>query len=67
MIAIAVVVGIASQVVDVNLMVPRVMNALHGHDIWAEQVPAFWSWAAHLVFGLGLLVFPKIADRSDPG
>jgi hypothetical protein len=43
------------------------MNALHGHDIWAEQVPAFWSWAAHLVFGLGLLVFPKIADRSDPG
>ena len=34
------------------------MKALHGHDIWAEQVPAFWSWAAHVVFGVGLAVFP---------
>jgi len=63
LIATAAVVGLASQVVDVNLILPPVMNALHGHNIWAEQVPAFWSWAAHLVFGLGLLVFPKIASR----
>ena len=51
--------GLVSQVVDVNLVLPAAMKALHGHDIWAEQVPAFWSWAAHLVFGLGLAVFPS--------
>jgi hypothetical protein len=52
--------GLASQIIDVNLVVPAAMKALHGHDIWAEQVPAFWSWAAHLVFGLGLSVFPWV-------
>lgn len=51
-------VGLLSQLVDVSLVVPAAMNALHGHDIWAEQVPSFWSWAAHLVFGLALVVFP---------
>jgi hypothetical protein len=65
------IVGLASQVVDVNLVIPVAMKALHGHDIWAEQVPAFWSWAAHLVFGLGLAVFPwvhgKLASASSCG
>ena len=55
--------GVVSQVVDVGLVVPLAMRALHGHDIWAEQVPAFWSWAAHLVFGLGLAVFPWVQGR----
>lgn len=54
------IIGLASQVVDVNLVIPAAMKALHGHDIWAEQVPAFWSWAAHLVFGIGLAVFPWV-------
>jgi hypothetical protein len=57
------VIGLASQVVDVNLVVPVAMKALHGHDIWAEQVPAFWSWAAHLVFGLGLATFPWVHGK----
>jgi len=48
------VMGLASQLIDLNLLLPPAMKALHGHDIWAEQVPAFSSWAAHLVFGLGL-------------
>jgi hypothetical protein len=60
---VAVVVGLASQVVDVNLIVPLAMKALHGRDLWAENVPAPWSWAAHLVFGLGLLSFPAVAAR----
>ncbi len=55
--------GLASQIVDVNLVLPAAMGALHGHDIWAEQVPAFWSWAAHLVFGLSLALFPRISAR----
>ena len=57
------IVGFVSQVVDVNLVIPAAMKALHGHDIWAEQVPAFWSWAAHLVFGLGLAVFPWVHGK----
>jgi hypothetical protein len=57
------IVGLTSQAIDVNLVVPVAMKALHGHDIWAEQVPAFWSWAAHLVFGLGLAVFPWVHGK----
>ena len=57
------IIGLASQAVDVNLVIPAAMKALHGHDIWAEQVPAFWSWAAHLVFGLGLAVFPWVHGK----
>ncbi|MDP2308558.1 MAG: hypothetical protein Q8P18_21235 [Pseudomonadota bacterium] len=57
-------IGVVSQVIDVNLLIPPIFTALHGHDIWTEQVPAFWSWAAHLVFGVTLATFgwvrPKI-------
>jgi hypothetical protein len=65
LLALGVAVGLASQVVDVGLLVPAAMRALHGHDLWAEHVPAFWSWAAHLVFGLALACFPWIHGRLD--
>lgn len=55
--------GVASQLVDVNLVLPVAFRALHGRDIWAEQVPAFWSWAAHVVFGLALLSYPAVHAR----
>lgn len=58
--------GLASQVVDAGLLVPAAMRALHGHDLWAENVPAFWGWAAHLVFGLALACQPWIARRLGP-
>ncbi len=57
--------GILSQIIDVNLIIPFAFRALHGHDIWAEQVPAFWSWAAHLAFGAGLALFPFYYDRLE--
>lgn len=59
----AIALGLLSQAIDVNLIMPVVMTILHGHNIWAEQVPSFWSWAAHLVFGLGLLVYPRVFRR----
>jgi len=59
--------GLISQVVDVNIILPMAFNGLHGHDIWAENVPAFWSWASHLVFGLGLLLFPLVRPKSELG
>lgn len=63
LVVLAVSVGLLSQVIDVGIVVPKVFIALHGHDIWAEQVPSFWSWAAHLVFGLGLLVYPAVEKK----
>ena len=64
MVALGVAVGVASQLVDVNLILPPVMRALHGRDIWAAEVPAFWSWAAHVVYGLSLgLVFTSVRRR----
>ena len=65
MVALAAVTGLLSQAIDVNLILPVAMNALHGHDIWAEQVPAFWSWSAHLVFGLGLALYPWVYRRMN--
>jgi hypothetical protein len=58
-------IGVASQVIDVGFIVPGIMNALHGHDIWAANVPNFWSWAAHIVFGLGFLLFIPIRARLE--
>lgn len=59
-------VGAASQLLDVGLLVPAAMRALHGRDLWAEHVPAGWSWAAHLVFGLTLACLPRVAARLGP-
>lgn len=56
-------VGVASQVIDVNLLIPPLFRALHGHDIWSENVPAFWSWASHVVFGLSLASFAWVRPR----
>ena len=44
LVALGLAVGVLSQLVDVNLMLPPIMKALHGRDIWAAEVPAFWSW-----------------------
>ena len=46
-----------------NRLVALPEAALHGHDLWAEEVPAFWSWAAHVVFGLSLVVFTRVRAR----
>ncbi len=62
--ALGVAVGAMSQLVDVSLILPPVMRALHGRDIWAAEVPAFWSWAAHVVYGLALgLLFTSVRRR----
>jgi hypothetical protein len=62
-------IGLASQVIDVELLVPPFFRALHGHDIWHENVPEFWSWAAHAVYGLSLAIFawvrPRIVNTVD--
>lgn len=57
--------GILSQIMDVNVILPAVYQGLHGHDIWAEQVPLFWSWMAHLAYGLGLVSYSWFYDRLE--
>jgi hypothetical protein len=42
------------------LLIPFVMNTLQGVDIWNREVPMFWDWAAHLVFGASFALYPKI-------
>ncbi|MGZ3688680.1 MAG: hypothetical protein ACXVBW_10285, partial [Bdellovibrionota bacterium] len=55
-------IGVVSMV-DVYLLVPALMNALHGVDIWNREVPMFWDWAAHLVFGLSFGLYPMISEK----
>ncbi|OTG67499.1 hypothetical protein [Acinetobacter silvestris] len=48
------------SMIDSYVFVPAVMNALHGVDIWHREVPMFWNWAAHMVFGLSFGLYPKL-------
>lgn len=60
-----VVIGLVSQVVDVHLLLPFLMDGLHGEDLWAQNVPVFWSWAGHVVYGVALATFPWCAAWLD--
>ncbi len=57
-VALGVAIGLASQIVDINLVTPVLMVNLHGHNLWAENVPTWVSWVGHLAFGLGFATFP---------
>lgn len=56
--ALGLVVGLASQIVDIQLVTPPLMQQLWGHNLWAETVPPLASWVGHLVFGAGLALAP---------
>ena len=57
-------VGVVSMVGPYAL-IPFLMNALHGVDIWNREVPMFWDWAAHIVFGASFVLYPKIAAKLN--
>lgn len=66
LVGLGVAVGALSQIVDVDLILPPLMRALHGRDLWAAEVPAFWSWAAHVVYGLSIaLAYPAVRRRFE--
>ena len=56
------VVGVISMV-GPYLLIPTLMNALHGVDIWGREVPMFWDWAAHIVFGASFAIYPLIHGK----
>lgn len=55
-------IGIVSMI-GPYLLIPFLMKTLHGKDMWNENVPLFWDWAAHLVFGASLAVFPWVRKK----
>lgn len=61
--AVGLAIGVLSQVIDSTFLIPALFNALHGHNLWAENVPMGWSWAAHLVYGASFLLFLPIRRR----
>nr|AQQ74662.1 hypothetical protein [uncultured bacterium] len=62
--ALGLAVGVVSMVGPYAL-IPAIMNTLHGVDIWNREVPMFWDWAAHLVFGLSFALYPKVRQRIE--
>ncbi len=54
--------GIISMV-GPYLLIPAVMNTLHGVDFWNREVPIFWDWAAHIVFGASFALYPMIQQK----
>lgn len=55
-------VGVLSMV-GPYFLIPAIMNAFHGVDIWNREVPMFWDWAAHFVFGASFVLYPRMAKR----
>ena len=50
-------VGLASIIVDVYLIGPGLQRITAGENLWLQNVPRFWDWAAHMVYGLSLGFF----------
>lgn len=59
--------GLAAAFVDVFLLVPPVSVVLRGENFWWAAVPWFWSWSAHLLYGLALgWFFVALLPRLEP-
>jgi len=54
--------GVASMV-GPYVLIPAVMNTLQGVDFWNREVPMFWDWAAHLVFGASFALYPSVERK----
>lgn len=55
-------VGVVSMV-GPYVLIPIVMNVMQGVDLWNREVPMFWDWAAHLVFGLSFGLYPLMQRK----
>lgn len=61
--AFGLVLGVISMV-GPYILIPAVMNTLHGVDFWNQEVPMFWDWAAHLVFGASFALYPAVKRKA---
>jgi hypothetical protein len=60
--ALGLIVGLISMT-GPYILIPTLMNAMHGVDLWNREVPIFWDWAAHLVFGLSFVLYPTVQSK----
>lgn len=60
--ALGLAIGVVSMV-GPYLLIPAVMKALQGVDFWNREVPIFWDWAAHIVFGASFALYPLILNK----
>jgi hypothetical protein len=54
--------GVVSMV-GPYVLIPFVMKTLQGVDYWSREVPLFWDWAAHLVFGASFVLYAKVQNK----
>lgn len=54
--------GVVSMV-GPYVLIPFVMHTTQGVDLWAREVPIFWDWAAHLVFGASFALYPLVQSK----
>jgi hypothetical protein len=50
-------VGGLAEIIDVYILMPPLQAAVNGYNVWAINVPKFWDWIAHLVYGVALGYF----------
>jgi len=55
---VGIIIGLASQIIDVDLVAPRLMMSLWGTDLWTATVPPLYSWLGHIAFGLSFVLVP---------
>lgn len=60
--AIGVGIGIISMV-GPYVLIPAAMKTMQGVDLWNREVPLFWDWAAHIVFGASFTFYPFIENK----
>lgn len=45
------------------VLIPTVMKYMQGIDLWNREVPLFWDWAAHLIFGASFVLYPWVKSK----
>ncbi|MGZ3696087.1 MAG: hypothetical protein ACXWQO_18735 [Bdellovibrionota bacterium] len=55
-------IGVVSMV-GPYLLIPFLMKTLQGVDYWNREVPMFWGWAAHMVFGASFALYPLVRAK----
>jgi hypothetical protein len=59
-------VGLVALLVDGYLLMPGIQDQLHGHNIWAQNVPRWVAWITHGVFGASLGFFYWLWQPREP-
>jgi hypothetical protein len=60
--SLGIIVGVISMI-GPYVLIPKIMMTLHGVDYWNQEVPMFWDWAAHIVFGASFALYPMVLNK----